>query len=442
MFNRFSFFALALVGLGLGGCLAGSDIEPRDDGHIVSGVTDMGRRLPWDDQGLDVFDFGDQGAGDLPAFELSLDREVEYLPPACPTKGLAQALTIYEIDGALGAASNPHIVPTDRGGAILAVSRPEGMILSWVDGLGRLVGASQLINARAVLALARGPAGVVGALVEGQEVGSLELVILSYDGQELGRQRVASPAALDKIGQWRPSTTRQAAALSFDGQRWIAYFTVDRRWPDQKIYQGDMLRYFLPDGSFADGGWAWGCSQSMELALGVVQGQAAPVCASDCYPRKGVLLAAKSLLYGDAQVANCAGDYGTALAGVVPYKRGAWVGFVGRQEDRRAQVGMVRLDERLLPGPVRWVSAQATLAKSPALAQLGAARLLAGWFDQERSYLARLEAESGKPELEAEAVGQARLDRASRFVTLANGDVAWAFMADSRKLALARVCRP
>lgn len=441
-----SITGLGVVLLALVGCPATSELEPLETNN--SPEMDVTPKPALDlsvaqrfDMGAGPVEVGDLSPGVLPDLGPLKIEEPEYLPASCPTKTLEQALVRYEVDGALGTGSTHYIAPTTRGGVVVALARQEKVVVYVIDGLGRLVGQPIDLQGRRVLGVATGPDALIATLIERAD-GALELVILRADGQLLSR-RLAMPAVdREAVGSVWPDALVAAGRLVFDGSGWVAYLSVERRWPDGQAHQGDTLRYFALDGTPVDGGWSWGCSHSMALRLGVVGGQPVPVCASDCYPHKGVLLQAKQPLYPDDAYANCAGDYKTALAGVVPFGDGAWVGFAGRQERQSVDVGLVKLNANLLPGPVRWVTADAQDDSAPQLARLGQSRLLTGWVTQGRSYLARLDGSSGKPEGEPEAVGLAALDRASDFVTLANGDVAWVFTADSRKLTLARVCRP
>lgn len=440
-----SITGLGVVLLALVGCPATSELEPTSNNAVEMGSSptpalDLSIAQPFD-MGVGPVDVGDQTPGMLPDLGPLKVEEPEYLPAPCPTKTLEQALIRYEVDGALGTSSTHYIAPTKRGGVVVALARQEQALVYVIDGLGRLVGQPINLEGRRVLGVATGPDELIATLIERAD-GALELVILRTDGQVLSK-RLAMPAAdRERVGSVWPDALVAQGRLAYDGSGWVAYLSIDRRWSDGKVHQGDTLRYFALDGTPVDGGWSWGCSHSMALRLGVVAGQAVPVCASDCYPKKGVLLQAKQSLYADDAHANCAGEYKTALAGVVPFGDGAWVGFVGRQDRQSADVGLVKLNANLLPGAVRWVTADTLDDSAPQLAKIGQSRLLAGWVAQGRSHLVRLDGSSGKPEGEAEPVGLASLERASDFVTLANGDVAWVFTADSRKLTLARVCRP
>jgi hypothetical protein len=95
--------------------------------------------------------------------------------------------------------------------------------------------------------------------------------------------------------------------LAYGNGLYAAYFAVhgDTGWP--KGHEGDQLTFVNSDGIIQPEGWNWGCSHSMAALIGYHQtfDMFAPVCSSDCYASKGILLDDYYLVY--QADGNCAG---------------------------------------------------------------------------------------------------------------------------------------
>ena len=110
--------------------------------------------------------------------------------------------------------------------------------------------------------------------------------------------------------------------LAYGNGTYGAYFAVhgDSGWPEG--HEGDQLSYVDSDG-IATGGWMWGCSHSMAELIDYHPTLAKwlPVCSSDCYDSKGILLNDNQVVY--ACDGNCGGLVSAQL-GQVAQAEDSW----------------------------------------------------------------------------------------------------------------------
>ena len=101
--------------------------------------------------------------------------------------------------------------------------------------------------------------------------------------------------------------------LTYGNGLYGAYFTVYGVSGNYTGHHGDQLVYVNDDGVKQSGGWDWGCSHSMAELISYHPDldQFVPVCSSDCYAKKGILLNNKQVVIpGDG---DCAGLVSTQL---------------------------------------------------------------------------------------------------------------------------------
>ena len=95
--------------------------------------------------------------------------------------------------------------------------------------------------------------------------------------------------------------------LAYGNNLYAAYFAVhgDSDWMEG--HEGDQLTYVSSSGLVQSGGWVWGCSHSMAelISYHPTLNMFVPVCSSDCYASKGILLNDNQVVY--ACDGNCGG---------------------------------------------------------------------------------------------------------------------------------------
>lgn len=223
--------------------------------------------------------------------------------------------------------------------------------------------------------------------------------------------------------------------LAYGNGLYAAYFAVhgDSGWPAG--HEGDQLSYVNSSGVVQSGGWEWGCSHSMAELVSYHPGLGsfAPVCSSDCYSSKGILINDNQVVY--ASDGNCAGLVSTQL-GQMALASNTWKlafnalnrpGFTGRG------VGLATIQGSLTSSYVWLTNTNGEYERDPVLARLGSSlasdRYLVGWrttndgmywlgvINGAGNFLA------GPAEVTSAGVGWGQRD--DSFRTRADGDVSW-----------------
>jgi hypothetical protein len=232
--------------------------------------------------------------------------------------------------------------------------------------------------------------------------------------------------------------------LLFTGQVYVAYFGHTKHWGAMGKHQGDLLISLdaatgQPTGGPA--GWAWGCSHSLDLRLAWDGASVAPVCLSDCYRSKGVLLNDNDVLQ-DEPSGNCAGSSQGELGGLASLEGGGFGFTFATQEGRiNRDVGFIALDAQLRKSAVVWLTGGSGDESAPHLARYGAQKLLASWREGADTKLAVLSAAGAVLEGPVSATVQVA-DR-DDFARFPSGDVGWAAGGgNSLQVSRVRSCGP
>jgi len=309
-----------------------------------------------------------------------------------------------------------HAAATEDGGAVVAWAGSDGVHLTRVDRDGAPTGNDAVVSGVAAWAVAASE-GQTGVLVQRGEQ-TLALVVVGTSGETVLDHALIGSGG--RGGSW--GRYIRAARLRWVGSRWAAYFTVY-----EGGHYGDSLRYLARDGTEMEGGWDWGCSHSMDVRIGWDGSEVAPVCVSDCFPEKGVLVDARTMLFRDP-TGDCSGGTSTSLGGVAPAGGGFLVGLESSYGRSSADVGVLSMDGGG-GGSVQWLTEDSASDTHLHLAPFGGA-LVAGWVAGGRTVLARLSA-TGTMQGSPEEVPGPTLEGASDFFLWANGDVGWAAPAGS-----------
>lgn len=180
--------------------------------------------------------------------------------------------------------------------------------------------------------------------------------------------------------------------------------------------------------------WDWGCSHSMEIRLAHNGDELGPLCASDCFPDKGVHYAHNTFVYGDA-AANCGGGYTAHLGGMVPVAGGFFAGFTSAQDRPARDAAVVHIANDNSVGAISWLTDGGGVDDLHIAGYGGG--LLAAWDAAGSATLQRLDA-AGAALRAPESVSGVNLAAAGDMFAYANGDVGWA-QRDGATVSLARV---
>lgn len=266
----------------------------------------------------------------------------------------------------------------------------------------------------------------------------LALVIARHDGTVVNDQILIGDVDHSVEGSEWFGTGIRAGRLAHTGDGWAAYYTVRRLWPDGIAHYGDQIRLFEADGTSKPGGWGWGCSHSMEVRISHNGQRLGPLCASDCYPSKGVHFNHRGgELWSDEQGSNCSGAYGTSLGASVPTSDGFWLAFTAVDERESQDVGIARTTGRSL-GETLWLTAD-DVRDSALNAEMYGDKLLVAWNAGSNSQFALVNDPDGTVSSGPESISATNLAQSSDFFLYTNGDIGWAQRDDSGGIELARL---
>lgn len=404
-------FPLALA-ISLTGCLGGLTIDL--DAGAVDGATTGRDAAPMDsgpierDAGPPPVDAGPCETGLAANFSLS---PIAALPPAAV-----------------------HAAATRTGGLAIAWASGDGVHLTRIDGAGRTLGADTIVPGNAAWGVAVSNDDSIGVIVD-RGSDEMHLVAVGGDGSTLFDTLVIGGVPHDVTENEWFGTNIRAGRLAWTGTTWAVYVTVQRLWSDGIAHYGDTLRFYDSSGSTAGGGWGWGCSHSMEV--GIVQNGAGtgPVCVSDCFPGKGVFFNHTTALFDDPS-GNCGGRIDTRLGGIAAQSDGFLIAFATPYMRGSMDVALIHVANDQTPGPVQWLTTDATADANVHIAPYGGGALV-GWNAGGTERLVAVD-RGGSPVLGPEDVPGAGTADASDFVTLEGGDVAWVTRMGAG-LAMARV---
>jgi len=355
----------------------------------------------------------------------------------CGDTRLGSLLSLTTIPDARG-RGYLRAAPTPAGGAILGWLDDDGLKVTWVDGTGRRVMRDTSIPGDALWGLSVG--GGRWAAMTFTEPDILTLVTMNPGGGEVTQERLLGGVPHDVVGnEWFGRLIRQAD-LIWTGEHFAAYYTVNRLWPDGIAHYGDQLRLFTPRGVEVREVWDWGCSHSMELRVAHNGSDLGAVCASDCYPSKGIHFNHRGgLIYEDVTRSNCAGRYGTTLGGLVPQGDGFWVAFTATEDRMSPDVGLRRVAGRgRSMSEIIWLTNDDVNDIKLRFARHGDALLVAYRPGRGDALFVRANLISGAPMGAPVAIPEVDLLTATDFFSYANGDVGWV-QRDGEELILARL---
>ena len=223
--------------------------------------------------------------------------------------------------------------------------------------------------------------------------------------------------------------------LAYGNGLYAAYFAVHGDTGGPAGHEGDQLTYVSSDGAIQSGGWEWGCSHSMAelLSYHPALDAFAPVCSSDCYASKGILLNDRQVVY------PCDGNCGglvSAQLGQLTLAGNAWKlvfnalnrpGYVGKG------IGLATIEGSFESDYVWLTDTEGDYERDPVIARLGrdleSDRYVVGWrtIDDGVYWMGVIDGRGSflfGPE-EVSSAGIAWGNRDDSFRTRADGTVSW-----------------
>ena len=353
----------------------------------------------------------------------------------CASLTLASALSTVALAG-VSVSGDVFAAPTDDNGAVVAVETASGARIQRFSGAGAAVGSAVDVAGNGLWGF--DASADTWAVMVSRGTDALYLVGVEPSGAM--RFEVKLLGEVDHMvtnNEWFGTGIRYGRLL-WDGTRWAAYYTVNRLWPDGIAHYGDQLRFFDASGAENGTAWGWGCSHSMEVRIEHNGTTLAPVCASDCYPEKGIHVNHRSaMLYPDEGGSNCAGRYGTTLGGVVPMSDGFWVTFTATDARMSHDVAMVHVGNDYSAGSPIWLTTDGYDDANVQAARYGTGFVVAWTGTGGTDRIAHLNATGTIVEGPVD-VAAASLGGASDFFVFSNGDVGW--VTGSGQLARLRSC--
>lgn len=331
-----------------------------------------------------------------------------------------------------------HFAPLAGGGAKVAWSSNGTVHVTPLDATLARSGPDVTMPGTSVRGFVAHDDGAVGLLVVRGT--GMWLVRRAPDGSTAYEKALVNDAPSDTEGARWVDGWGHDGRLLFTGTHYVAYFGHTRHFGAGGKHQGDLLEAYLastgaPGGP---GGWDWGCSHSLDVRLAWDGARLAPVCLSDCYSTKGVLLDDSTVLV-DEPSGNCAGASDGELGGLAPLPGGGFaLTFSSREGRPHRDVGLVTITPQRRKGAVVWLTSAE--ASRPNLARYGA-QLLAAWREGGARRLAVLSPLGEVREGPVTAGG----DWAPRddFASWPEGHVGWARGAgQALEVTRVRFCQP
>lgn len=387
------------------------------------------------------FDAG-RDAGRDAGGSLDAGRDAGTMPDAgtCATGGLLSSFVSVTVTGS-SPGSQIFGAPTSDGGAVAAWRTASNIILQRLSGAGARVGSEISITGTGLYGLAATPDTFAALVSRGTD--ALYLVGTSDTGASRFSRRVLGEVDHSVTNNEWFGTSIRYGRLTWTGSELVAYYTVNRLWPDGIAHYGDQLRSYGADGVERTLIWGWGCSHSMETRIVHNGTRLGPVCASDCYPSKGIHFNHRGgRLYTDDSGSDCRGRYATTLGGVVPMADGFWVTFTATDARSSHDVALRHVGNDQTLGTLRWLTSDGTHDRYVKAARYGSGFVVAwvGGDGQERFQ----HFDANGVSLEGPVViPNAGLAGASDFFVFSDGDVGWVTgSASVLRLGRLRACRP
>jgi hypothetical protein len=281
--------------------------------------------------------------------------------------------------------------------------------------------------------------------------GKLDLVRFSASGSTLFTSTLTDKTNVDQDGAlfiwWYGHTAR----MGYDekNNRYMIYFRSAGSSPrpnstrEIDIHAGDTLRLVdAATGKRLSSGWDWGCSHSWSVRLALSGDHWGAICHGDGYPNA---MSAKQLDKNGKVLSTTDWLENTdpaqrALGGLVSVPEGFWLSYID-SSNGNLRLHLAKFDlqgkkiiDQIIPEANNLDS---VYPFRPYLAKRGN-DLLLGWKNNGKLVLATASLNTGS--LTSQVVTtSSEIDNFSEFVSLNNGDVAWAHARQDGKVTVSRV---
>lgn len=284
--------------------------------------------------------------------------------------------------------------------------------------------------------------------------GKLDLIRFNSAGSTLFTSTLTDKKNVDSDGALFIWWYGHNARLGYDttNNRYLTYFRSAGSSPrpnvagEVDIHAGDTLR--LIDGATGTrltGGWGWGCSHSWSVRLALSGTRWNAICHGDGYPNA---MSAKQL-DSNAKILSTT-DWLTstdpakrALGGLVPVTDGFWLSYIDNSNGLQLRIAKFDLNgTKIIDNVISQATGlDATYPFRAYMAQRGN-DLLVGWKSGGKLVLASASLSTGLL-TSTPVTTSSQIDNFSEFVSLNNGDVAWAHVSSGRAVTVSRVqaCR-
>ena len=216
---------------------------------------------------------------------------------------------------------------------------------------------------------------------------------------------------------------------------YAAYFAVYGVSGWVQGHNGDQLTYVNDSGDIQAGGWDWGCSHSMAelISYHPALSKFMPVCSSDCYASKGILISDNKVVYPCD--GNCGGMVSAQLGQIV-LSGAAWklvFNAMTRPGYEAKGIGLATIDGAFQSSYVWLTNTSGNDERDPVIARLGSDlqtdRYVVGWkTTHDDVYWLGVISGSGSFLAGPEQVSSAGItwgNRDDSFRTRADGSVSW-----------------
>ncbi len=223
--------------------------------------------------------------------------------------------------------------------------------------------------------------------------------------------------------------------LTYGNGLYAAYFAVYGISGWVQGHNGDQLTYVNSNGNIQSGGWDWGCSHSMAelVSYHPVLSKFIPVCSSDCYASKGILISDSQAVY------PCDGNCGglvSAQLGQIALSGNSWklvFNALNRPGYAGKGIALATIDGSFQSSYVWLTNTSGDNERDPVIARLGSNlqsdRYLVGWrtINDNRYRLGVINGNGNflKGPEEVSSVGIRWGNRDDSFRTRADGSVSW-----------------
>jgi hypothetical protein len=418
---------LVCLGAGCGGVG-----EPSTDAGVPGGADLAGADL----SGLDLVSVGSGN---------DLASPIDMTAPACTDLASRVTETTISVGASVDTGWPISAVALPGDGAAIAWSTGTNVYFTRVDAMGNRVGTDVMVEGTSAHGLTASPTGLA-TLVRRTPSGlsdELWLVDVGASGTvnvnvQLtgGNMPGLSGNNCTGIGDEFFDGFFRRGRIVWTGTQYAVYFTLQRCWPEGIAHAGDTFRLYDPNGT-ASVQWDWGCSHSLDVRLAQNGTAFAPVCLSDCYQTKGILLSDSTVLSNEPS-GNCAGDSTASLGGLVAGGGGFWLSYTSKEGRTSSDVGLVQITSAGAVGTKLFLTQNADDESAAHLGAFGD-EMLAGWSTAGGMTMLERVDGNGNGIGSAEMVAPP-LRQGDDFFTYTSGDVGWAYASGSQ-LKIVRVRR-